>query len=165
MKRAFVAIALVLGVAITGCSGSDKKTSASAPSTVAPATTAAAGATFTGDKNSQFCQVGADFSSRFSNLNASLAGGADKAKSDITALRDVITQAKSTAPTSVKADVDTLATAFDQFFTQAQAANFDPQAVTSAGSKLVTSNVQMAAQHLQAYGQQVCGLDTSGSTP
>lgn len=165
MKRTVVALALVvgIGIALAGCSSSDKKTDASASSTAAPAT-GASGA-YSGDKGSKFCQLGADFSSRFSNLSSSLSAGVDKAKSEITTLKSVISEAKAAAPASVKSDVETLATAFDQFFSQAQAANFDPQALASAGSKLVTSNVQTAAQHLQAYGQQVCGLDTSGSTP
>ncbi|HEX8770574.1 MAG TPA: hypothetical protein VF711_07395 [Acidimicrobiales bacterium] len=161
-----MAIALVLGVGLTACSSSsndEKKTGALATSTSAPVT--APGVTYTGDKNSDFCRLGAEFSNRFSNLNASLSGGPDKARTEMAALKGVIEQAKSAAPTAVKADVDTLATAFDQFFTQVSAANFDPQAVAGAGSKLVNSNVQTAAQHLQAYAEQVCGLATSGSNP
>ena len=50
MKRAAVAIGFVLAVAITACSSSDKTTATSASSTIAPVTTAAPGATYTGDK-------------------------------------------------------------------------------------------------------------------
>jgi hypothetical protein len=165
MKRAILVTGLALGIAATACSSSSKKSDASASSTAAPVVTSASSGTYTGDKNSQFCRLGAEFSTRFSNLNASLSGGADKARTEISTLKDVIGQAKAAAPQAVKGDVDTLAGAFDQFFSEAEGANFDPQALASAGSKLVNSNVQTAAQHLQAYGQQVCGLDTSGSTP
>src|SRR4051794_12110413 len=165
MKRAVVALALVLGVAVTACSSSDKKTDASASSTSGPVTTGGSGVTFTGDKNSDFCRLGAEFNSRFGNLSDSLSGGVEKAKTEMTTLKDVIAQAKDKAPSAIKGDVDTLATAFDAFFSDISAANFDPQAVAGAGSKLVNRDVTTAAQHLQAYGQQVCGLDTSGSTP
>lgn len=165
MKRAVVVVALVLGVAVSACSSSDKKTDASASSTSGPVTTSGSAVTYTGDKNSDFCRIGAEFSSRFGNLSDSLGGGAEKAKSEMTTLKDVIARAKEKVPSAIKTDVDALATAFDAFFNEISAANFDPQAVAGAGSKLVNRNVTAAAQHLQAYGEQVCGLDTSGSTP
>lgn len=156
MNKTFGVIGIVLVLAVAACGGDDKKSTATAT------TTAGATPSYSGDKSSKFCQLGAEFSQRFNNLSASLAAGAEKAQAEITTLKDVIEQAKDEAPSSIKADVSKLATAFTQFFTQAQAANFDPQAIQSAGAKLVSVDVQQAGAHLQAYGQQVCGISPAG---
>jgi hypothetical protein len=167
MRIAVVPVAIVVALGLAACSSGDKTSTASSNTTsAASATTVASGTTYTGDANSKFCQLGADFSDRFSNITSSLSGGVDKAKTEITALRDVITQAKANAPASVKADVQTLADAFQQFFDQLQAAGFNITKLPSdAATKLQGPEVQNAAKDLVTYGQQVCGLDATGSTP
>ncbi|HUQ63947.1 MAG TPA: hypothetical protein VM121_09340 [Acidimicrobiales bacterium] len=164
MKRWVPVLAVVAGLALSAC-GSDDKDSATATST-----TAATGATptsqaYTGNPDSRFCQVASDVSQRFANLGVALQGTADGLRSAISGLKTVVDDAKASAPPALKGDVDALANAFNQFSDQVQAANYEPKAAAAAVAKLGTADVQTAGGHLQAYGQQVCGIGTPSSTP
>lgn len=157
MKRLVPLVVMVTGLILSSC-GSDEKSSASSSTTVAPVTTPGPGVSYTGDRDSRFCQVGADFSQRFGSLGTALQGSAESLKTEVAALKEVVDEAKAAAPDAVKSDVETLGRAFSQFFSQLEATNYDPKAAAAGAAKLGTSEVQLAVQHLQAYGAQVCGL-------
>jgi hypothetical protein len=162
-KKALLLLLLAAGVTLSACS-SDKKTSASS------STTSAVGATttvprYTGDKNSDFCRIGADFNSRFENLPEVLSGSADNVRIQLNALKSVVNEAKASAPDAIKSDTASLATVFDQFFSKLESTNYNPGQAASELAKLATPEVQTAVGHVQAYGEQVCGIGTPSSVP
>lgn len=154
-RAAALAAAATLAVLLAACGGSDKKDSSSA-TTVAPGN-------YTGDANSKFCQLGAQLNQRLSGLSSALSTSVADAKASVTQVKDLVDQAKADTPSQVKGDVDTLASAFEKFVGDVDSASGLPE-VSAALAKFGNS-VQVAAQHLQTYGEKVCGISTSGSTP
>jgi hypothetical protein len=164
MRRPIAVLAAATFIALmAGCSsGSSKKDTASSGTTVAPAATTAP--SYSGDSNSRFCQLGANLSQRLGNIGSSFSSSLAEAKASVSQIKSLVDQAQASTPGSVKSDVQTLATAFNQFVGQVQAANSLPEvsaALTKFGSN---ADVQKAVNDLQAYGQQVCGI-TATSTP
>ncbi len=160
MNRSVPFLVLVAALAVTAC-GSDKKSSASGSTTTAPAA-----ATYTGDKNSPFCQIAEKFILRFENLPGQLQSTtAANLKDDIQTLKVAAAEAKQAAPSAVKSDVKTLSDAFDQFVSRLDATGYDPRAAVSELPKLGTNAVATAAEKVQGYSQQVCGIGTPSSTP
>jgi hypothetical protein len=164
MKRWAPVLVVIAGLTLSAC-GSDDDSASSNSTSAAGRASSSPDATYTGNPDSRFCQLASDVTDRFENLGAALQGGADTLKSEVTGLKAVVDEAKDSAPAALKDDVDSLANAFNQFVGQVQAANYDPKAAAAAVSKLGTSNVQTAGAHLQAYGEQVCGIGTPSSTP
>ncbi len=163
MTKKVLMLLLVGGAMLSACS-SDKKSSGSSSTTATSRATTTV-PVFTGDKNSAFCRIGADFNSRFDNLPAALQGSPDNLRSQINALKDVVARAKASAPDPVKNDIGALANVFDQFFSRLEATNYDMRAAASELAKVASPDVQAAAARLQAYGEQVCGIATPSSRP
>lgn len=163
MTKKVLLLFLVGGLVLSACS-SDKKSSASS-STTAALTATTTVPVFSGDKNSAFCRIGADFSSRFDNLPAALQGSPDNLRSQMNALKDVVDRAKASAPDPVKNDIGALANVFDQFFSRLEATNYDMRAAATELAKVASPDVQAAAARLQAYGEQVCRISPPPSTP
>jgi hypothetical protein len=148
------------GSATTSASGGATTTSGgSSASTTAPS--------YSGNANSDFCNLAKDISS--SDFANSLSDGNTNLKSTLDQLNDVIGKAKDTAPSEIKADVATLADAFKKyrdFFAQydfdvaklTAAAQKDPQVLQQATDLLSSSDIETADSHITAYAQQVCGI-------
>jgi hypothetical protein len=195
---ALTAVAALSVLLIAGCGGDNKSVTATSGSGSGTATTTAAsssatttgGATatssrsggdsgstttpsFSGDSNNEFCQTARDLES--SNIGSALSGEGDL-KTTLQTAKKALDDLKSTAPADIRADVNTLADAFDkldQFYAKydydqqklLEAAQKDPAVLQQATSAITDSNFEAAAARVTAYGTQVCGLsDDSSST-
>jgi hypothetical protein len=190
---ALTAAAALSVLLIAGCGGDNKSVTATSASGSGTATTAAASATatttattkgsgadsgstttpsFSGDSNNDFCRKARDLES--SNIGSALSGEGDL-KTTLQTAKKALDDLKSTAPAEIRADVNTLANAFDkldQFYAQygydqqkvLAAAQKDPTVLQQASSALTDSDFEAAASRLTAYGTQVCGFSDDSST-
>jgi hypothetical protein len=199
MKIAAVTAAAALtALLVAGCGGDNKSVSTStaaasggAASTAAGTATTARGGTaattaasssggdsttapsFSGDSNNKFCQTARDLEN--SDLGGSLSGEGGDLKGDLQKIRSAFDDLKNSAPSDIKSDVATLATAFDKLdafyakydYDQAKltaAATKDPAVLAEATSALTDADVATATSRITAYAAQVCGIDDSSST-
>jgi hypothetical protein len=196
MKIAAVTAAAALtALLVAGCGGDNKSvstsTAAASGGAATTATTAAGRATattsdssggggdsttapsFSGDSNNKFCDTARDLEN--SDLGDALTGQGGDLKADLQKIRSAFDELKDSAPSEIKADVATLATAFeklDSFWAKydydeaklTAAAAKDPALVAEATSALTDADVATATGRITAYATQVCGIDDSSST-
>jgi hypothetical protein len=198
MKIAAVTAAAALtALLVAGCGGDNKSVSTSTAAGSGAAATAAAttattdsGATattsgsgsdgdsttapsFSGDSDNKFCQTARDLEN--SDLGESLSGQGGDLKADLQKIRSAFDDLKNSAPSEIKDDVATLASAFEQLdsfwakydYDQAKltaAAAKDPSLVAQATSALTDADVATATGRITAYATQVCGIDDSTAT-
>ncbi len=186
----FSALAAASTVAIlllAGCGGDNSSSSvATNPATTtagASATTSASGSnssgsdsststpTFSGDANSEFCSLAKQISS--SDLADEVTENAGDLKATFDQLQNALQQAHDKAPSEIKDDLATVQATFQTYaaflakydydFTKiTQAATEDPSVLTQATQGLDSDAFTNASARINAYAQQVCGIqDTS----
>src|SRR5699024_6514440 len=115
--------------------------SGSAPTTAATtATTSGSGSdsgstttpSFSGDKNNEFCQTARDLQN--SDLGSALSGEGDL-KQTLQTARKALDDLKSSAPSDIKADVNTLAAAFDNLDAFYAKYDYDQTKLAAAAQK------------------------------
>jgi hypothetical protein len=196
MKLSILATATVLSVTVlAACGGDNKSVTASTASGAGAATTTAstsgsgssattsgsssdAGSTttpsFSGDSNNKFCQTARDLES--SDIGNAISGEGGDLKADLQKIHTAFDDLKNSAPSEIKDDVATLATAFDKLdsfwakydYDQAKltaAATKDPALLEQATAAIGDPAFTTAAGRITAYAAQVCGLtDDATST-
>jgi hypothetical protein len=159
-----------VSVTTATAAGGSATTSASGSATTASGGSSGATTTspsYSGNANSDFCNLAKDLSS--SDFANSLSDSNTDLKATLDKLNDAINSAKDKAPSEIKNDVATLATAFKQyrdFFAQydfdvaklTAAAQKDPKVLQQATDMLSSSDIETADAHITAYAQQVCGI-------
>jgi hypothetical protein len=162
LKLVLIAV-LALVVVAAGCGGGKKKPSA------APATTTAAGSTttstgvpkFTSTKNcQQLMALGAKVSQALQSSSGSASSRVDNEVNAFKALANA-------APSEIRGDFQTFATAFAAYAQALAKAGFKAgkvptagqiAAMTTAAKSFSTPKLQAAEQHLSAWAQQNCGV-------
>ena len=145
-------------ILLTACSGDDDDKDA-APTTSAPAVTAAPGSTtaptFTGQNSAQFCGLARTYNERFTSV------GANPTPAQLrTVAREgqtAISQAVTTAPGEIKADVEVLARTFTTLLGELEKVNFEIQRLPPAAlQSLSAPDFQASTQRFQIYLRDVC---------
>lgn len=148
-------------LALTACSDDGDK---AAP--VTSETTVAAGASttvrpadpnFTGQNNAEFCALAKTYSERSGNVTK--ATSPEELRAGVQESRNAVDQLATTAPAEIKADAQTLATAFGTLFTELEKANFDPTKVSVAAfAPLQAPEFAQSTTRFQSYLRTVCGI-------
>lgn len=172
---------LLLGVAclVAGCGGS-KKSASSATTTAAaaaPTTTAVANGSTTQSRSPAPAFASAHNCLQLAELSAKVAQTLQPTTGDLHATimkeQQVLQAMANAAPTAIRGDFQTFATAFGAYVQAVQNAGIKVGAVPTAPqiAKLVTAakafsvqKVQNAERHLAAWARQNCGGVTSGSS-
>ena len=165
-------IALVLVVA--GCGGGKKSSAPPAATTAAGATTTSAGSTtaatttsgkatapsFASAKNcQQLVQLAA-------KVSAAVQASAGNGTSSLTAEANALNALANAAPSEIRGDFATFASAFVAYAKALDKAGFKPgktptasqiAAITQATKSFSTTKLQAAEQHLSAWGKKNCG--------
>jgi hypothetical protein len=190
MKLSALAAAAAVSVALlAGCGGDNSSSVATSATTKgATATTAASSATtsgsgqnasattaptFSGNANSDFCNFAKQIST--SDLADSLSENSGDMKATFDKLQQTLQQAYDKAPSEIKNDLATVQSTFKSyaaFLAQynydfqkiAQAAAEDPSVLQKAQGALDDQKFTDATTRIDAYAQQVCGLQTSDTT-
>ncbi len=145
-----------------GCGGSSKKPSASA--TTAPATTAASSTTVTLPKfaSTKNCAQLAALGTKMSQAMQAASG---KGGTDLTAEAKAFQSMADAAPSEIRGDFKTFATAFNAYAQALDKAGYKPGTVPNAGQlaqmmKAVKAfsapQLQTAEQHMTAWAQKNC---------
>jgi hypothetical protein len=181
------AVGLAAALALTGCSSSQVKTTGANTPAAGPSSSAAAGAASTpttagasstaastSSGGGAVSLGGGSFCSVAKKVQAEQASSAAAATDSPDSLKALLIQANqelqafvAIAPSAIKGDVQTLATAEKSFFTAIQAANYDVTKVSpSALTDLDTPAVTTATDHITAYLASQCGIvePTDGSS-
>src|SRR5262249_12666194 len=128
---------------------------------------------FSGNKNSDFCNVAreltsSDFASSLNDANPDLKAGLNQ-------INDALARAKNSAPSEIKGDVTTLADAlkkYSDFLAKydydiakiTQAAQKDPTVLQQATDALSDPKIEQASSRIEAYATQVCGITTPSTS-
>jgi len=190
MKIAPITAAVALAaLLVAGCGGDNKGAVTATSSSGAPATTAASSAgasttdsgsssgstttpSFEGNSNNDFCQTARSLEG--SDVAGVLSGTDGDLKTTLQELKSALDKLKGSAPSEIKDDVSTLASAFEKLdsfyanynYDQAQviaAAQKDPSILQEATSFATDAEFQAAAGRVSAYGAQVCGIEAEDS--
>ncbi len=149
---------MVAVLALTGCGGGSSGTKAAPTTTTvyvaAPTTTLLTG---NDQASTPFCQQSRIFQAKYTALAPSLNDPV-KLRAASTDLDASLTQAKSTAPTEIKADVAVVATTASQVLAALQKSNFVFANTPDAVTKLQDPTFQASLDRVLAYGQAHCGL-------
>jgi hypothetical protein len=164
MRRILIPL-LALAPVLAGCGGGAAKTTnaasqspttatATAPSTVAPATTAAP--QFTGNASSSWCDLVRSLTNVFKVQTI-----AQDAHGWVNTVNTVIPQAEAKAPAPRKADVDSVGAAALRLAQVVAADGYQVSKVTPVQlASVTTPDLAAATDRVTAYDQQVC--KTSG---
>lgn len=162
-------VMIVLVVVVAGCGGGKKKSAAPAATAAGTTTTSAATTTttaapapsFASTKNcQQLAALGAKMSAA---LQASSGGGSSSLGTEA----DVFKALASAAPSEIRGDFETFATAFSAYAQALAKAGYKPgktptaaqlAALTNAAKSFSDPKLQAAEQHLAAWSQKNCGL-------
>jgi hypothetical protein len=157
-----VALTVVLAV---GCSSSKGSSStATTLTTVTPATPGVTGAagpstttpSFSGSKNSKYCNLARQFSS---TLNPNLSGDP---KTLFQQFDSLASQYLALVPPEIKGDAQTVIGAIRQLETKIKAVNYDLTKLAPADLAPVQDpKFTASANRIDAYDSQVCGLTTT----
>jgi hypothetical protein len=165
-----VAVALlVLVVLVAGCGGGKKK---AASTTSAAATTAAAVTTSSSSGTPTFASAKncKDLAALGAKMSAALQAASANGKSGLSDEANIFKAMASAAPSEIRGDFETFASAFSSYAEALSKAKFKPgqtptaaqiAALTNAAKSFNTPKLQAAEQHLAAWGQKNCGI---GST-
>ena len=145
-----------------GCSNGDGDKQAS-PTTVAgpasgPATTVRpVDTSFTGQNSAQFCALAKTYNDRFKTVGAASTPAQLRAVAQDG--RTAINDAVAAAPAEIKPDVQVLANAFANLFTELERVNFEVSRVPPAAfAPLQAPEFQASTTRFQAYITRVCGI-------
>jgi hypothetical protein len=145
--------------------GSTATTSGGGDSTTTPS--------FSGNKNSDFCNVAKEITS--SDFGSALSDSNPDLKAGLSQVNDALARAKDSAPSEIKADVTTLADAlkkYTDFLAKydydvakiTQAAQKDPTVLQQATEALSDPKIEQASTRIEAYATQVCGITTPSTS-
>jgi hypothetical protein len=156
MRRMLFLLA-VAGCLIAGCGSSGSK-----PSTTAAASGSGTATTkapsFSGSKSSDYCTLGRQVQSS-SQINPT-----GDIKASFAAFDSVANKFLSVVPSQIKADAQTLVTAFRHFEQVVKNANYDYTKLSPADlQSLQDPNLKAAVDRITAYDAQVCGIGTTTS--
>ncbi len=164
-SRLLIPSVLVTAVVVVaaGCGGSSKKSSA--PPTTAPATTAKSTTTsalptkFATSKNcAQLAALG-------TKMSQAMQAASGKGGTDLAAEAKAFQAMADAAPSEIRGDFKTFATAFNSYAQALDKAGYKPGTVPNAGQLaqmmkavkvLSASDLQTAEQHLAAWAQKSC---------
>ena len=139
MRLRIIAIALAAGLALVGCGSSSKKSSGTTGGT-----SASAGGS---DSSSSFCKQAKDLESKYGqNFDPSTSPNKQQALTDLKSLAN-------NAPSAIKADLQTVADAFEK------AINNDTAALQGKEAQ-----IQTASDNVVKYLSDHCGI-TESTTP
>jgi hypothetical protein len=165
-----VAVALlILVVLVAGCGGGKKK---AASTTSGSATTAAAATTSSSSGTPSFASAKncKDLAALGAKMSAALQAASGNGSSSLGDEANIFKAMASAAPSEIRGDFETFASAFSSYAQALSKANFKPgktptaaqiAALTNAAKSFNTPKLQAAEQHLAAWGQKNCGI---GST-
>jgi hypothetical protein len=154
-----VAVTVVL---VAACGG--KGSSSGTATTVPPATTALSATvstsstapSFSGSKNSKYCDLARQFSQ---TINPNLSSDP---KALFQQFDSLSAQYLAVVPSAIKADANAVITAIRQLETAFRTANFDVTKINPADLASVQDpKFTAAANRIDAYDSQVCGITTS----
>ncbi len=157
-----VLVAAVVAIA-AGCGGSSKKSSA--PPTTAPATTAAAATTTTLPTTFASTKNCAQLGTLGTKMSQAMQAASGKGTASLTDEAKAFQAMASAAPSEIRGDFQTFATAFNDYAQALDKAGYKPGSVPNATQmmamgkavkKLSSANLQMAEQHLAAWAQKNC---------
>jgi hypothetical protein len=160
--RRFAWLMAATVVLFSACSG--KGSSATVATTTTP--TAAAGApdtatttpSFSGSKNSKFCNLARQFSQ---SLTPQLASNP---KAGFQQFDTYSSQFLAAAPSEIKSDAQTVFTGIRQIEARLTALNYDTTKLTAADlAPLQDPKFTTALNRINAYDTQVCGLTTAST--
>jgi len=160
---------LVLVVLLAGCGGGKKK---AASTTSASATTAAAATTSSASGTPSFASAKncKDLAALGAKMSQALQAASGNGLSSLNDEANIFKAMASAAPSEIRGDFETFASAFSSYAQALSKANFKPgktptaaqiAALTNAAKSFNTPKLQAAEQHLAAWGQKNCGI---GST-
>jgi hypothetical protein len=196
MRSRSIGVAVIgLTLAVAAC-GSSSKSSSSASGTTAKASsatsaasnsatsargaaTSAAGSTapvdtnFSGKGSKAFCDLARQYADQ-AQKQASAANNPNGLKDTFTQLDQIMPKLQSTAPSEIKADVQTVADEFKKVEAIFKQYDWDFTKLVTAAQKDPTllqsmqfendPNFAAAGQRLDAYGKKVCGFTDSSTT-
>jgi hypothetical protein len=147
---------------VAGCGGS--KGSSTTASTAAKSTTTVSAngsttaPTFSGSKNSKYCDLARQFDSAVSSPITS------DPKALFQQFDTFSAQFLAVVPGQIKTDAETVINALKQLETAYKAANYDATKVDpSALSALTDPKFKAAADRIDAYDSEVCGITTTSA--
>ena len=154
---------------MAGCGGGKKK---AASTTSGSATTAAAATTSSSSGTPSFASAKncKDLAALGAKMSAALQAASGNGLSSLNDEADIFKAMASAAPSEIRGDFETFASAFSSYAQALSKAKFKPgqtptaaqiAALTDASKSFSTPKLQAAEQHLAAWGQKNCGL---GST-
>jgi hypothetical protein len=153
MRRLVVSVGLAAVVGLTGCGGgSDKK--AAPTSTLPTVTTTPVG---NDQASTPFCQLAKTYTEKFAALLPS-ANDPVKLRAATTDAEAAIRQAKATAPTEIKADVNVVANTAGDALAALQKKNFVLADAPEAVTKLQEPAFQTAFDNLTKFTRAHCGV-------
>jgi hypothetical protein len=163
-----VSATAVSGSTATTASGSSATTSGGSTATTSGGSTTTP--SFSGNANSDFCDVAKELTS--SDFASSLSDENPDLKAGLSEINETLARAEDTAPKEIKADVATLADAlkkYSDFLAKydydiakiTEAAQKDPKVLQQATEALSDPKIAEASTRIEAYSQQVCGIETS----
>ena len=151
-------MALVAVLGLSGCGGGsdDDEGGKAAPTTVPPPPTTVVPVVGNDQAGTPFCQLARTWTEKYSTLLASLNDPA-KLRAASTDAESAIRQARATAPTEIRADVNVVATTAGQVLAALQKNNFD-LAGTPEVTKLQEPGFQSSFANLNRYTRAHCGV-------
>ena len=169
MKPVAVAL-LVFVVLVAGCGGGKKKSAAS--TTSGSATTAAVTTTSKSSGTPSFASAKncKDLAALGAKMSQALQAASGNGLSSLNDEANIFKAMASAAPSDIRGDFETFASAFSAYAEALSKAGFKPgktptaaqiAALTKASQSFNTPKLQAAEQHLAAWGQSHCGI---GST-
>lgn len=162
-------VTLVLVVLAAGCGGGKKKSAPPASSTSGAATTAAATTTSTSSGTPSFASAKncKDLAALGVKVSQALQASSGNGLGSLNDEANVFKALASAAPSEIRGDFETFASAFTAYAQALSKAGLKPgktptaaqiAALTAAAKSFSTPKLQAAERHLAAWGQKNCGI-------
>ena len=156
----------------SGSSGSEAPAASSgAPDTGSSSAGTTAAPNFSGSGSEEFCAQAKGFDETLGASDFGQSSDPAQVKESFTKAQDALKQLESSAPDEIKADVKTVSEAFTSLISVFESANYDftklaqdPAALAKLES-FSGQEVQDASTRIEAYFSQVCGINTTDTTP
>jgi hypothetical protein len=153
MRRFLGTLGLIGALALTGCGGGSDDKDKAAPTTLPPPTTAAVG---NDQANTPFCGLARTLEPKLTAVVANLSDKV-KLKAAATDAESTISQATSTAPAEIKADVTTVASTATSVLAALRKNDFDVSK-TPEFSKLQEPAFANSFANVNRYTRAHCGV-------
>lgn len=142
MKRIVLAL-LALSVVATACGGG--KT------------------TVAGGSKNRYCDLARTIDQKLGNSDQTQLSTPEKMRAFFEEADRAIGAAVAAAPSEIKADIQTLATAFRKVVDALRKANWDFMKVAADVQSLSSPQIEAASKRVEKYGQEVCGITPTPS--